>query len=110
VAENVGTDLAEPAHIPADDVLAIDYGPMKQHESRAVARANDFKGPIARAPITIHSKVIIEARCAHDPKPFHNGETCSIDDGKCLIGKGCADRPSSLKVCSRYYFNGYATA
>src|SRR6476469_9967489 len=48
---------------------------FKQQERWTVSRAHYFKR-------------LILSRSAH------NGEACSVNDGKCLIGKGQADCPS----------------
>jgi len=64
-----------PTLVKAGDLLAIQDRPVKQQERWTVSRAHYFKR-------------LILSRSAH------NGEACSVNDGKCLIGKGQADCPS----------------
>jgi len=68
VPENVRTNFAVPTLVKAGDLLAIQDRLVKQQERRTVSRAHYFK------------RLILS-------RPVHNGEACSVNDGKCLMGK-----------------------
>lgn len=105
----MGADLAELPVVATDDLLAIEYGVMKQCESRAMARTDDFERPVAGATVTIYGKVIVEAGRTKDAEPLHDGEACSIHDRERLVGESCADCPSGLQVRGSHNLNVHGT-
>src|ERR1700722_1451455 len=101
MTENVRTHFAPFSFVSQCHLKAVENGPMKNPERLTVTPADHLECFVARTAKAVDCEIIVEAGRLNDAKPFHDGETGAVDNGKVLVRVSRAYCPRCVEVRGR---------